>query len=169
MRRFIRSIVVLLGMATLAACTSPGAISSYEAGLKANVDQYRLYSDTQLAQQQTLQACYAHNPNKSECSILTASTNAQQTLAGQPQALRVARSPGEIAESIVNQGFDATVKVYGITAIRDAVKSNAEAFASAAQSSAQLQAEISQAGISAASKPPVILTVPAGGSASILE
>jgi hypothetical protein len=146
MKRIAQLLASLAAVAVLSACGTIGGGSAYEAGLKANVDQYKLFSDTQLAQQQTLQTCYAHNPNKSECSILTAATNAQQTLAGQPQALRVAKSQGEIIESLASQGMDATVKVYGIQAVRDAVVANANALRDTAS-----------AGMQAAAKDPLVV------------
>jgi hypothetical protein len=170
MIRIYRLLASLAAVAVLAACGSTAGPSAYEAGLRANVDQYKLFSDGQLAQQQTLQACYQHNPNKSECSILAAGTNATQTLAGQPQALRVAKSQGEIAESLVTRGLDATVKIYGITAVRDAVIANSQALRDTAAAGSASQAEIAQAGIAAASKPPlvvdkpVLVQVPAGSS-----
>lgn len=169
MRKTIRFILATAAALMLTACAGLGSgDSSYKQGLDANVRQYELFSDTQLAQQQTLQNCYQFNPNKSECSILTAATNAQQTLAGQPAPLRVAKSPGEIAESIVREGLERTMQIFGIDAILSAVKANAQAFRDAAATSAQAQADMAKLGIEAAVKPPlvvdkpVIVQVPAG-------
>lgn len=163
MRHTIRLIFAAAAALVLTACAGLGSgEASYKQGLDANVRQYELFSDTQLAQQQTLQACYTHNPNKSECSILTASTNAQQTLAGQPAPLRVAKSPGEIAESIVNNGLEKTVQIFGIDAIKSAVKSNAQAFRDAAASSAAAQADMAKLGIEAAAKPGHVIGVSEG-------
>lgn len=170
MKNIIRTLLAFAVVVVLSACgamTGPGA---YEAGLKANVDQYKLFSDVQLAQQQTLQACYQYNPNKSECAINTAATNAQQTLAGQPQALRIAKSTGEILEFIAEKGFDAAKVMYGIDAVQKAIVANAQAMRDAAKASAAANADIAQAGIDAASKPPlvvdrpVVVQVPAGSS-----
>ena len=125
MKRSLIVVAILAAVAVLPACapmTGPGA---YEAGLKANVDQYKLFSDGQLAQQKTLQTCFQHNPNKSECSILTASTNAVQTLAGQPKPLRVAKSTGEILETIADKGMDAAKVIFGVKAVEDAISANA--------------------------------------------
>lgn len=161
MKRFL----LIFAALALAGCST----TAYEKGLEANVKQYSLFSDTQLAQQQTISTCFQFNPNKSECSILAAGTNATQTLAGQPQALRVAKSPGEIFESVAKMGFDATVKVYGIEAVRKVYTAQAEAAASAQASQAESFERISSQGIDAASKPPVLITVPEGGSAGVLS
>lgn len=170
MYQTFRIIFAAVAALILTACAGLGSgESSYKQGLDANVEQYRLFSDTQIAQQQTLQNCYQFNPNKSECSILTAATNAQQTLAGQPQALRVAKSPGEIAESIVDRGLDATVKIYGIDAIKSAVASNAQAFRDLAASNAQAQADMAKLGIEAAGKNPSVIGVSPGGDISVIK
>jgi hypothetical protein len=154
----------LLTLAFLAGCST----TAYEKGLKANVDQYRLFSDTQMAQQQTIATCYQFNPNKSECSILAAGTNATQTLAGQPTALRVAKSPGEILEAIATKGFDAAKVIYGIKAVETVFTTQAEAAAAAQASYAASLERISSQGIDAAAKPPIAITVPEGGSAEFL-
>lgn len=170
MKRIAQSLATLAAVGLLAACSSPGGLSSYEAGLKANVDQYRLQTDVQLAQQQTLQACYKYNPNKSECAINTAATNAQQTLAGQPQPLRIAKSTGEILEAIADKGLEAAKVIYGIDAVQKAIVANANALRDTATAGAAAQTQIAQDGITAASKPPlvvdqpVVVQVPAGSS-----
>ena len=163
MKRIAQLLASLAFLALLTACGAMNGPGAYEAGLKANVDQYKLYSDGQLAQQKTLQTCYQFNPNKSECSILTASTNAEQTLAGQPKPLRIAKSVGEIVEAMTEKGFDGAVKIYGITAVRDAMKANASALS-----------DISKAGIAAAAKDPLVvqptvIEVPAAAAATPTE
>lgn len=168
--RFIFATVAALAALALTACAGLGSgASSYEKGLDANVRQYQLFSDVQLAQQQTLQACFQHNPNKSECSINMASTNAQQTLAGQPQALRVAKSPGEIAESIVNNGLEQTKWLFGIDAVKSAYQANAKMFADVAAGNAQAQADMARLGIEAAAKPGHVISVGEGGDVSVLK
>lgn len=170
MKRIAQLLASLALVGLLAACGTTGGTGAYEAGLKANVDQYRLQTDVQLAQQQTLQFCFQYNPNKSECAINTASTNAQQTLAGQPQPLRIAKSTGEILEAIADKGFEAAKVMYGIDAVQKAIVANANALRDTAKAGATAQTQIAQDGISAASKPPVIVDkpvivqVPAGSS-----
>lgn len=142
----MRKFLILCAAFALTACGAMQGPGAYESGLKANVDQYKLFSDTQLAQQQTLQACYQHNPNKSECAILTAGTNAVQTLAGQPKPLRVAKSVGEIVEAIADKGLDAAKVIYGIDAVQKAISANAAAMGTTAE-----------AGIAAAAKDPLVV------------
>lgn len=153
----MRKFFIVLAALALTACGSMSGPGAYEAGLTANVQQYKLFSDGQLAQQQSISTCYQFNPNKSECSILAASTNAMQTLAGQPKPLRVAKSAGEIAESLLEKGFDATVKIFGIAAVRDVMTAQADAAREAAVAASAAQADVAQAGIEAASKPPLVV------------
>lgn len=147
MKRLFQLIaIVFVSLAVLSACAPLSGPGAYEAGLKANVDQYKLFNDGQLAQQKTLQYCFQYNPQKSECSILTASTNAEQTLAGQPKPLRVAKSVGEIMEAIADKGMDAAKVIYGIDAVTKAIEANAAAMA-----------DVSKAGIAAGAKEPLVV------------
>lgn len=153
----MRKFFIVLAALALTACGSMSGPGAYEAGLNANVQQYKLFSDGQLAQQQTLITCFQHNPNKSECSILTASTNAVQTLAGQPKPLRIAKSTGEIIETIAEKGVDAAKFIYGADAVRDAVIANSRALRDTATASSAAQTSIAEAGIEAATKPPLVV------------
>lgn len=169
MKRIFQLLASFAALVILSACGAMSGPGAYEAGLNANVQQYKLFSDGQLAQQQTLITCFQHNPNKSECSILTASTNAVSTLAGQPQPLRIAKSTGEILETIADKGLEAAKVIYGVRAVSDAVQAQAKALKDTAAAGAAAQAETAQAGIEAASKPPLVvrpevIQVPAGSS-----
>lgn len=153
----MRMFLILCAAFALTACSSMTGKGAYESGLDANVAQYKLFSDTQLAQQQTMQTCYQFNPNKSECSILVAGTNAVQTLAGQPTPLRVAKSVGEILEAVADKGFEAAKIIYGIDAVQKAIASNAAAMRDVSTAASASQASTAQAGIEAASKPPLVV------------
>lgn len=116
--KFIAIVAVLI----LAGCQTPGA---YEYGVKANLKQYEYYTDVMLAQQTASASCYAKavtDVQISYCAILAAGMNASQTIGGRPDQLRIAKSQGEIVESVVSKGLDAAVKVYGLQAVSDAVK-----------------------------------------------
>jgi len=63
-----RLFAIAIAALFLAGCST----TDYAKGVQANVDTFKLFSDGQLAQQASIQACYTHNPNKSECSILAA-------------------------------------------------------------------------------------------------
>lgn len=158
MKRIAAFVFLIVSALALAACGTTS--SAYEKGLEANVTQYKLFSDTQLAQQQTLQECYRHNPNKSECSILTAGTNAQQTLAGQPKPLRVAKSTGEIIETIAEKGFETAKVIYGIDAVQKAITANARALSEASSAASAAQAETARMGFEAAGRPTPIYATP---------
>lgn len=157
-----RLFAIALAALFLAGCST----TDYAKGVQANVDTFKLFSDGQLAQQASIQACYTHNPNKSECSILAAGTNATQTLAGKPEAIRVAKTNGEIFESVANAGLDKAIYIYGAKAVASAFKASQASNQAATAANAQTAA----AGIEAASKPPlvvdkpVIVTVPAGSA-----
>lgn len=123
----LRLIPVLSAVALLAACGST-ANSSYKQGVAGNVVNYREFSGIMHNQQNTLNSCFnaagfAKDASAiAVCAVLTASTNAQQTLSGQPQAIRVAKSPEEIQESLVAHGLDATVKIFGLKQVADVMK-----------------------------------------------
>ena len=137
MKRFITIAASVL----LVACNS-----DYEAGVKANVDVYKLYNDLGLAQQASIAACFQTSKDPAYCAILAASTNTTQTLAGRPEPIRVAKTSGEIIESVMTVGLDRAVYIYGAKAVANAFKSSVEANKSTAS-----------AGIAAASKDPLVV------------
>jgi hypothetical protein len=145
----MKKTLIALSVLALAGCST----TDYAKGVQANVDTFKLFSDGQLAQQTSIQSCYQHNPNKSECSILAAGTNATQTLAGRPDPIRVAKTNGEIFESVATVGMDKAVLIYGAKAVAQAFKS-AQASTQAATAA---NASTAAAGIEAASKPPLIV------------
>lgn len=157
-----RLFIILAAALSLAACST----TDYAKGVQANVDSYKLFSDGQIAQQNSIKACYEHNPNKSECSILAAGTNATQTLAGRPDLIRIAKTNGEIFESVATVGMEKAVLIYGAKAVAAAFKASQASTQAATAANAQTAA----AGIEAAAKPPlvvdkpVIVQVPAGSS-----
>ncbi|WP_288077878.1 hypothetical protein [Pseudomonas sp.] len=157
-----RLFAIIAAALIMAGCST----TDYAKGVQANVDTYKLFSDGQLSQQASIQACFQFNPNKSECSILAAGTNATQTLAGQPAPIRIAKTNGEIFESVATVGMDKAVLIYGAKAVAGAFRSSQAANQAASAANAQTAA----AGIEAASKPPlvvdkpVIVQVPAGSS-----
>lgn len=162
-----RLFAIAIAALFLAGCST----TDYAKGVQANVDTYKLFSDGQLAQQTSIQDCFKHNPNKSECSILAAGTNAVQTLAGQPAPIRIAKTNGEIFESVATVGLEKSVLIYGAKAVASAFKASQASNQAATAANAQTAA----AGIEAASKPPlvvdkpVIVTVPAGSAVLPVE
>lgn len=90
------------------------ATADFQKSLDAQERQFKLYSDNHLAQQETIRACFEHNPNKSECSILAAGTNASQTLAGRPDAVRSPATNGElITTGVTTLGTAAVIGYVG--------------------------------------------------------
>lgn len=145
----MKFIALIAAALALTGCAS----TDYAKGVQANVDQYKLFSDGQLAQQASIQSCFQHNPNKSECSIVLAGTNATQTLAGQPTAIRVAKTNGEIFESVATVGMEKTVLIYGAKAVASAFKASQASTQAATASNAAVAAQ----GIEAAAKPPLVI------------
>lgn len=131
--RRIATALTLAGTLVLAACSTP---SSYNQGLHANVTQYKLYNAMQMAQLLSVQTCFQFSTNTTECSIILAGMAPVQTLGGKPEPLRVAKSPGEIFESIASKGLDATVAIYGITAVKAAFEAQAATATASAAASA---------------------------------
>lgn len=114
-----RILIVLAFCAFLASCGN----LAYNKGVDANVKGNNRFADTQDKQLDTIQQCYMYSKDTTHCSILAAGTNATQILGGRPTPIRVASSDGEIAKSILSDGLDATVKIYGLKAVADTVKS----------------------------------------------
>lgn len=167
MKRSLSIIAAFTSAALLAGCAGGG----YKQGVAGNVLQYREYSNVMHSQQNSLNSCFnAAGQTKSSgdlalCAVLAAGTNAQQTLAGQPAPIRIAKSPEEIAETIITRGLDAAVKIYGVKAVSDAVIANANALRDTAATGAAANAEIANAGIEAAAKPPLVVHTPAPAAA----
>lgn len=152
----MKKILILIPALLLAACNE----SDYASGVKANAEVYKMYSDLGLAQQASIGACFQFSKDPAYCAILAASTNSVQTLGGRPEPIRVAKTAGEIMESIASIGLDASVKIYG-----------AKAVASAFKASVAASKETASAGIAAASKDPLVveptvIEVPAAASST---
>ena len=162
-----RLFAIAIAALFLAGCST----TDYAKGVQANVDTYKLFSDGQLAQHASIQSCFQFNPNKGECTVALASTNAVQTLAGQPAPIRIAKTNGEIFESVATVGLEKSVLIYGAKAVAAAFKASQASTQAATAANAQTAA----AGIEAASKPPlvvdkpVIVTVPAGSAVLPVE
>ena len=94
----------------LTGCSTP----DFQRSLEIQAAMFEKFNDAQIAQQKSIQACYAHNPNKSECSILAAGTNATQTLGGRPDAVRSPATNGELIKSgVTTLGTAAAVAYVG--------------------------------------------------------
>ena len=151
----MKTAIIIVSVFSLSACTT----TDFGKAVDANVGNYKHYSDGQIAQQQTLQACYQHNPNKSECSILAAGTNATQTLAGRPDKIREPATNGELAASVTGKIVDGAI-VYSVA--KEAGKAISKGFDANSTTASE--------GIAAAQKPPlvvdkpVIVQVPVGSS-----
>lgn len=115
----MKKLILVLPL-VLMGCATP---SSYKNGVDGNVALYEKYVSLQQKQLENISACYETSPNKSECSILAASLNTTQILAGRAEPIRVAKSPGEIFESLAKYGMDKTVEVFGQAAVARVVES----------------------------------------------
>lgn len=112
----MKKIISLLVVLSLVGC------SSFSEAVKGNQDNYKEYVTLQLAQHKTIQECYKSAANKSECSVLAGSTNATQSLAGKPDQIRVPKAPSEVAESIIKDGLQGAVMIYGLKAVSSVIK-----------------------------------------------
>lgn len=133
-RKPFRLLLALSSIALFAGCAT-GPNSSYKQGVAGNVVNYREFSTLMHSQQNTLTSCFnAAGASRdasalSLCAVLAAGTNAQQTLAGQPAAIRVAKSPEEIQEAILSGGMDMAVKMFGLKQVAEVMKSGFSAAA----------------------------------------
>lgn len=122
----------------LMGCGTFGGESSYVTGVAANSESNIAYQSTQMKQLDVSNKCYDTATNtieKAFCAIVQNGTVPVQTLGGRPTAIRVAKTPGEITESIVSKTLDVGGMVYGANLVGNAV----------------------QSGISAAGKPPLVV------------
>lgn len=144
----MKYIITIITLA-LAGC---GTTADFKTGVDANVQTFKLYNDSALAAQRTLVACYEHNPNKSECSILAASTNAVQTLAGRPDQIRTPRTNAEVAGDVTGKLVDATVTLGVATVVGGALK---DGFDAASRDPVQVRTQVVE---------PRIIQVPVGST-----
>lgn len=99
--------------------------ADFQKSLDAQAKMFEKFNDAQIAQQKSIQACYAHNPNKSECSILAAGTNATQTLGGRPDAVRSPATNGElITTGVTTLGTAAVIGYVGGKAVESRTVTN---------------------------------------------
>ena len=101
-------LLALIPALALVGCATP----DFGKAVDANAGNYKIYNDGALAQQRAIEMCFIHNPDKAQCAILAASTNAVQTLAGRPDAIRVPKTSAEIAGEVVSD-----VAKFGIGAV----------------------------------------------------
>lgn len=118
----LKGAIILAAALALSACGALVSGSSYETGVNANKKGNTEFNNLQMEQQISLQVCFMYSKNTSECAILAAGTNATQVLAGRPAAIKIASSPEEIMQSVLSTSFDAAVKIYGLKAVSDVVK-----------------------------------------------
>lgn len=130
----LRLVAVLGSAVVLAACGSTKG-SSYQQGVAGNVKNYSEFSTVMHSQQNTLNSCFnaagsTKDPSAvAMCAVLAAGTNAQQTLAGQPEAIRIAKSPEEVTETIMSKGLDAAVKIFGFKQVANVMSKGFDAAA----------------------------------------
>lgn len=121
----------------LMACGTMGE-SSYVTGVAANSESNISYQSTQMKALDVNNKCYDTATNTIErafCAIVQNGTVPVQTLGGRPTAIRVAKTPGEIAGDIASQALNIGGMAYGANQLGKTIG----------------------AGISAAGKDPVIV------------
>ena len=129
----LRLASVLGAAIVLSACATKG--SSYQQGVAGNVKNYAEFSDIMHSQQNTLNSCFnaagaTKDPQAvATCAVLAAGTNAQQTLAGQPEGIRVAKSPEEVWETVATKGLDTAVKIFGFKQVANVMSKGFDAAA----------------------------------------
>lgn len=90
------------------------ATADFQKSLAIQAEMFDKFNLAQIAQQESIRACFEHNPNKSECSILAAGTNATQTLGGRPDAVRSPATNGElITTGVTTLGTAAVIGYVG--------------------------------------------------------
>ena len=116
----LKSIISILSIVSLTACASFGGDSSYTTGVAANTESNMVYQSTQMKALDVNSKCYDTATNtieKAFCAIVQNGTVPVQTLGGRPTAVRVAKTPGEITESIVKEVLSVGGLAYGANQI----------------------------------------------------
>ena len=124
-----KKILLLLAIASLTACSTMGE-SSYVTGVAANSESNISYQSTQMKALDVNNKCYDTATNTIErafCAIVQNGTVPVQTLGGRPTAIRVAKTPGEIAGEIASKALDIGGMAYGANQIGKAVSSGINA------------------------------------------
>ena len=124
-----KKILLLLAIASLTACSTMGE-SSYVTGVAANSESNISYQSTQMKALDVNNKCYDTATNTIErafCAIVQNGTVPVQTLGGRPTAIRVAKTPGEIAGEIAGKALDIGGMAYGANQIGKAVSSGINA------------------------------------------
>ncbi len=124
-----KKILLLLAIASLTACSTMGE-SSYVTGVAANSESNISYQSTQMKALDVNNKCYDTATNTIErafCAIVQNGTVPVQTLGGRPTAIRVAKTPGEIAGEIAGRALDIGGMAYGANQIGKAVSSGINA------------------------------------------
>jgi len=180
MRKFQTFLIVAI-MAILAGCTSSG----FHVATKDNTSRQTTYLDTLLAQAvNNLTAtndCYVYAAggkinasgdfvsagapsDRALCVMMSGMLQNTSTIMvalapffAKELMGRVPAAPEEIVQSVITEGMKFSLMKFGIDAVSKVVNSGQVA-----------QAQIAGQGISAAAKPPLIVTIPDGGSARLL-
>jgi hypothetical protein len=170
----IRTIALLVAALALTACAQMGA--GFHKATDANTARLAHYQDNMLLQADNdlaaINACYLHasgykrvtgtqnavvkvgEPSSPEsCTVLAMGLRTQSNMlaafapfVGQALLARVPASPEEIVQSILKDGMKFALTRFGIDAVTKVVTTGQLA-----------QAQVAQAGIEAASKPPLII------------
>lgn len=104
--------------------------SSYVTGVAANSESNISYQSTQMKALDVNNKCYDTATNTIErafCAIVQNGTVPVQTLGGRPTAIRVAKTPGEIAGEIASKALDIGGMAYGANQLGKAVSSGINA------------------------------------------
>lgn len=136
--KFFKLALLAMVAWAMVGCAAFGDESSYVTGVAANTESNFAYQSTQMKALDVNSKCYDTATNtieKAFCAIVQNGTVPVQTLGGRPAAIRVAKSPGEITESVVKDVLNIGGMAYGANQIGKVVSS----------------------GISAAGKDPVIV------------
>lgn len=113
MTRKLQLMTLAVSAFVIAGCSA----TSYNKGVDANITGNTQYMELQKEQLNAIQQCYMFSQDTTHCSILAAGTNATQILGGRPTPIRIAKSPGEIFETVATKGLEAAVMLYGIDAV----------------------------------------------------
>jgi hypothetical protein len=179
----MRAAIAALVLLVLAGCSSSGFKVANDANTQRVKDHQEVMLDQAENDLKAINACYLRAAGYADldgtltkigepmpgdsCTVMTGMLRQLSTLLMafqphlvQPVMARVPAAPEEIAQAILKDGMKFSIVRYGLGAVERVVSSGQLA-----------QSQLAQQAIDAATKPapsPILITVPEGGSASIL-
>lgn len=169
----MRLIIAALTILALTGCANSG----FKQATEANTARANSFQENILLQAENdltaINDCYIRQADKSACTVMATALRTQSNMLtafapfiAKELFQRVPAAPEEILQSIVKDGMKFALMKFGIDQVANVVTTGQLASFQAAQAAAQQSGEIVNKVLD---KPATILTLPDGGSATLLK